>query len=365
LAGRKSGQVQGGSACPCRVDALAGLRCWPIHLTVTAALGWLNGSANAFDVSIHRDKGPRRGYVSAMLPRLLSGLLTIALMIGAGTAAAQSCAITPTLPAPQSAPVSNLPAAQPPPSMNLPAAQSAPGGNLNLVNGLVAYWKFDDASGTSVADSAGSNTATWVGTTTSQWTTGKINGGGNFNGLNNTVDIGSNAALKPQLPITVSAWVKVSNLTSGNDIIIANDGQNANRAGMLVSVNTDGSIFLSIFDNIGAGGRRSKSGPSGSITTGAWYHVVGVFRSVTTHDMSIYVNGVDVGGTYSGGATSLGYSSVNGVIGHSFSFPSQYFPGVIDEVGFWNRALSASEVATLYHGGNGDPFGNSSCGFSY
>jgi hypothetical protein len=39
--------------------------------------------------------------------------------------------------------------------------------------------------------------------------------------------------------------------------------------------------------------------------------------------------------------------------------------GTIDEVCVWNRARSASEVSTLYHSGSGNPFGNSSCGFSY
>jgi hypothetical protein len=56
-------------------------------------------------------------------------------------------------------------------------------------------------------------------------------------------------------------------------------------------------------------------------------------------------------------------ANTKGYLGFEISsFP---FKGKIDEVGIWNRALSASEVATLYHGGSGNPFGNTSCGFSY
>jgi hypothetical protein len=62
--------------------------------------------------------------------------------------------------------------------------------------------------------------------------------------------------------------------------------------------------------------------------------------------------------------TTGGTPAVNGYIGLELQANS-YFKGIIDEVGIWNRALSASEVATLYHSGSGNPFGNSSCGFSY
>jgi hypothetical protein len=123
-------------------------------------------------------------------------------------------------------------------------------------------------------------------------------------------------------------------------------------------------VWLNISDNLGGGGRGSFSSASNTLTAGNWYHVVGIIRGPT--DMSIYVNGVDVGGTYSGSANVvLGYSISSGRIGTDPSFTPGSFGGIIDEVGFWNRALSASEVATLYHAGNGNPFGNTSCGFSY
>jgi hypothetical protein len=76
----------------------------------------------------------------------------------------------------------------------LPPVQS--GGDTSLAGGLVAYWKLDDASGTTADDSVGSNTGTWNGTLGSQWTTGKINGGGNFNGTDNYVNVPDDPSLK-------------------------------------------------------------------------------------------------------------------------------------------------------------------------
>jgi hypothetical protein len=80
-----------------------------------------------------------------------------------------------------------------------------------------------------------------------------------------------------------------------------------------------------------------------------------------------YLNAVQVGqvATTADPPTSIGSAvPAVGAGGTDNSEPCK-FQGIIDEVSIWNRALSASEVATLYNGGNGDPFGNSSCGFSY
>lgn len=266
---------------------------------------------SAFRVSSLRDSELRRDYGFSMLPRTSWGVPTIALVIvllATGAPAwAQSCTVTTTtaLPAARSAPVTNLPAAQPAPTTNLPATQSAPGGNLGLMSGLVTYWKLDEASGTSATDSMSSHTGTWGGTLGSQWTTGKINGGGSFNGTNNYISASWNT-LTLNADRTISAWFKTNNTAAANWV-----SWGANSSNQLSQI-----------------------------------------------------------GIFSGGLGYLGYandlttttSAIN--IGRAIT-ASNYYLEQLDEVGIWNRALSASEVATLYNGSNGDPFGNSSCGFSH
>jgi hypothetical protein len=66
--------------------------------------------------------------------------------------------------------------------------------------------------------------------------------------------------------------------------------------------------------------------------------------------MSLYVNGVDDEGTYSGTGSSLTYSTGNSIIGmrHDSQFS---FDGKIDEVRVYNRDLSDHDVWLLYHDG--------------
>jgi hypothetical protein len=62
-------------------------------------------------------------------------------------------------------------------------------------------------------------------------------------------------------------------------------------------------------------------------------------------DMDLYINGIDDGGTYDGTGGSLAYcggpARIGGGIGH-------FFDGVIDELYFYDRGLSATEVHEIY-----------------
>ena len=64
-----------------------------------------------------------------------------------------------------------------------PCALFLTGTALAAEPNLVAYWTFDEGTGTIVHDSAGSNNGTIYGTAT--WTTGYINGALSFNGSSN------------------------------------------------------------------------------------------------------------------------------------------------------------------------------------
>ncbi len=58
--------------------------------------------------------------------------------------------------------------------------------NTVPLQGMVAYWTFDEGSGTTANDSSGSgNKGTLFNSPA--WTTGKINGALSFNGVNNYV----------------------------------------------------------------------------------------------------------------------------------------------------------------------------------
>ena len=79
--------------------------------------------------------------------------------------------------------------------------------------------------------------------------------------------------------------------------------------------------------------------------TGQWYHLTGV-RDAATGALTLYVNGQKAGeaeaclGTASTGHTVIGRAKFGGNA-------VDFWPGAIDSVRLFDRALSAEEVAEL------------------
>ena len=218
----------------------------------------------------------------------------------------------------------------------------------SLANGLVGLWTFDGPtiSGTTVDDLSGNGSnGTNNGATP---TIGKLGQALSFDGSSSYIDLGNDSAIKVPLPITVSAWVKVSNL-DGYYNVLATDGAASLYAGVNMLVNQGGTIEIDYGDDGSPGpGSRRTLDSTAAITANQWYHIVGVIRGPT--DMSIYINGVDAGGSYSGTGGAIAYTSNSGEINGDY-WDNTFLPGDIDDVRVYNRALSASEVWQLYNVG--------------
>ncbi len=76
-----------------------------------------------------------------------------------------------------------------------------------------------------------------------------------------------------------------------------------------------------------------------------WYHICVVIRGAG--DMDIYVNGIDVGGSYSGSASSMvNNPSGDANIGYHRRQTQEFYEGTIDELKVFDAGLSATEVRT-------------------
>jgi hypothetical protein len=64
--------------------------------------------------------------------------------------------------------------------------------------------------------------------------------------------------------------------------------------------------------------------------------------------MNIYVNGVEDGGTYAGTGGPMVYKSGPTAIGRKEAGVVYYYKGAIDDVYFYNRALSPDEIMSIY-----------------
>jgi hypothetical protein len=219
-----------------------------------------------------------------------------------------------------------------------------------LANPPVGNWRLDEGSGTTALDSG---TAGITGTLTNSpgYTTGWFGNALNFNGTSSYVSLNNASStnpLKPSLPVTVSAWIKLATST-GIQTIFSSDSFNNPYYGYDMKI-TSGALSCDYGSGTNAGPayRRSKNGTT-ILTAGQWYHVVAVIQSATS--MNLYVNGVDDGGSYNGTGGAMVYSSAPSKIGTDTSV--NYFNGVIDDVRVYGRALSATEVQVLDNASSG------------
>jgi hypothetical protein len=206
--------------------------------------------------------------------------------------------------------------------------------------GMVAYWPFQEGSGTTVTDASGNGkTATAYATT---WTTGKSGYALNFNGSTSYVNAG--AIDVPGAALTISAWFKADSLptTIQPRIISKATGlAEADHYFMLSTIYSGGNKLR--FRLKTSGTTKTLIASSGSVGLGVWVHAVATYDGST---MRLYKDGVLVGSmsvsgsinTNSGVPTWIGSNPVDG----------NRFDGVIDEVRIYNRALSATEVTNLY-----------------
>lgn len=169
-----------------------------------------------------------------------------------------------------------------------------------------------------------------------------------FNGINNYIDLG-NRYNDVKLPVTISAWIHLSSSVSNwAPVFVSQDNAPVyNGFWLIVQPNL---IGVGYGDGTGENlpqFRRSKTASVNNISE-RWVHVTGIIRGKL--DMDIYLNGVNVGGSYSG-SSDLPMSSSNSdvvKIGRWFSNNQTFhFGGLIDEVRLWNRSLSENEIRIL------------------
>lgn len=229
------------------------------------------------------------------------------------------------------------------------------GQSIGGSSSLVGYWSFEEGTGTTTADkSNNSDTGTlqnFACTTldcnpSSGWTSaGKRGNALVFNGVNNYVDMGNTTNLDISgSQITMAAWVYYKGNFTGTYMGILERGAAA-QYGLRLWISSP-NIYVKL---IGSGGEVFNwvpgiTGGVGAVTINNWTYVTLTFNRPT---LNLYVNGVSVA-TTNWNYDIISKSNISFQIG-TIQTISKWFYGSIDEVQLYNRALSASEVSTLYN----------------
>ncbi|GAA5179923.1 glycoside hydrolase family 127 protein [Rugosimonospora acidiphila] len=207
----------------------------------------------------------------------------------------------------------------------------------------VAWYKFDETSGTSAADAFGNGkTATLTGTTT--WVAGRTGNAVHLNGTTGYVRL-PNGLLSGATDFTISAWVKLDSVVAWTRIFDFGSGSGSYM--FLTPRSSSGTVRFAITTG-GAGGEQQINGPA-ALASGVWTQAAVTLSGSTG---TLYVNGAAVA---SNTAITLRPSSLGSTtqtwLGRS-QYADPYLTGALDSVRIYGRALSASEIGSLYTAGN-------------
>ena len=197
----------------------------------------------------------------------------------------------------------------------------------------VGYWKFNEGTGTTAADSSGNGYhGTLAGSTLPLWVDGLepitttdfsilcAGGGG--------VTVPNNSLLFPSGSFTIEAWEKFAGGGVNHSLVGCWDGS----AGYGIALAWDGILFVS---NIG--GSSLWVGDYPGFYDGNWHHIAGVYDQ-DAGTVSLFVDGVQIGTMAASGSLTPNTGNLN--IG--FDQWGEQFVGCIDEVRLSNVARYSS-----------------------
>ncbi len=199
-------------------------------------------------------------------------------------------------------------------------------------SGTVSWWPGEG----NADDVAGANNGTLVGGVS--FAPGVVGQAFSFDGSSGYVTIPDSASLDIFVSsLTIEAWIKVNQLGANSDWVgIVTKGNSSWRLQGTAGADT---VTFSV----------SGVSPSGDLTgswnvnDGQWHHVAGVYDGT---NMFLYVDGeLDVTQPATG---TIAQNSYPMCIGENAEAPGHLWNGLIDEVSIYNRALTASEIQTIY-----------------
>jgi Concanavalin A-like lectin/glucanases superfamily len=227
----------------------------------------------------------------------------------------------------------------------------------NLWNGLMAYWRMAETSGTTVFDSLGNFNLTAIGTIAAGTAFGSL-ATQSFNGSQYYLsgDTGGTAARLIQCgqlpqPSTIMGWINIASFSALQGLALRGNNS-APRDWLGLYVNNTGTKITA-----DSGSSSQFAVSTAALSTGTWYHVAvvqdpfGQLGTINTPLFYLYLNGVSQGsatwatpsGPNNTDALAIGASSAGTVILANGTLLTAW--------GVWAVPLTAAQVSLAYNGG--------------
>lgn len=230
--------------------------------------------------------------------------------------------------------------------------------HLTINDGLIGYWKLDEGTGTSAADSSGyGNNGTLTNMEAADWggvTKAPVHFGNlyalDFDGSNEYVSV-ADAAIHDATDtadMSIAGWFNRDAFTADNTIVAKRNGQASTDVGWGVYVDDSADdIRFEISD----GTDEYQLDSTSAFTATGWNHFVVTWDQDNPAGSEIYVNGVADSATDTGTIGNIGDSSNAVVLALAAeSDAGTPFDGKIDDLRLYSRTLSPSESASLAAG---------------
>ncbi len=212
-----------------------------------------------------------------------------------------------------------------------------------IPTGLVSWWTGNET----VKDRIGSNNGKLKNGVL--YAKGKVKQAFSFDGVNDFVIIGNRPSLALTNGLTIEGWVKPLRLGEGSwASILTKWGQSSETDSYLLAMHKSNGI-MQLVGGIGVLNSSDSGFKGGELERNKWSHVAMTYDAGTGQNV-LYVNGANVASrTRIGGINT---SNLRVLIGKEDSPMPRFFPGVIDELSIYNRALTEQEVQSIYAAGS-------------
>ncbi len=214
----------------------------------------------------------------------------------------------------------------------------------DVTSGLVAYFPFDEDDGNELIDASGNEVHGDLQNFDDGFRiSGVVGGAYDLDGIDDLIIIPHNDILNLTDQATVSVWLNPESVSNNGDFdrVIRKD------------VNFDFVLLNGGIARVHGFNKNPYSSPGETVANGVWQHFAYTFKDGV---VQWFKNGEPVGNPIPG---SLGEVNSNPLVIGNFqpdTALARFYEGAIDELGIWQRALSATAIAGIYENGlRGNP----------
>jgi len=208
-------------------------------------------------------------------------------------------------------------------------------------NGYEGVWTLNEGSGNTVYDKTkNGNNGTFQFMDDSNWAAGRAGGYAlQFSGGLQYVLLDSNASA-PSFPVTMLHSLLVDDIAIGRIPYTSDFAPGYFGHWTFVYPTAKIGVHYGAGTGSGGGDRRSKESDNAVISVTNWQTMAATIRGQL--DMSLYIDGTEVAGTYTGTGGAYDPGTTAGSIGLD---RTSYFKGKIDNIMYLSRDVSADEIA--------------------